>query len=207
MPKVSRIPKHRGGNVSAVKCAEESNVSANSDVTVGSPSRNELEQNEVLSRGQRKRQAKREQYLRREQMILASLRLKREEEQRKRIDGLDAIRDALLATVEPKEEKTDDQLKKDNMLKSSKSRQRLLQQEVAQMNLVLQHPSFTADPLGTLQEHLRNTLANEVQHQQKEAIKHAKEKVVKQAEKIALKKESGAKRKKKKFKATRSKTR
>ena len=52
-----------------------------------------------LSRGQRKRQAKRDQYLRREKLILSSLQLQKAQEQARRIDGLDAMKEALLATV------------------------------------------------------------------------------------------------------------
>jgi len=56
-----------------------------------------------LSRGQRKRLAKKEQYLRRERMVRSVLRLKEEEKeqrnQRKRLDGLDAIRKALRPIV------------------------------------------------------------------------------------------------------------
>jgi hypothetical protein len=205
MPKTARIPRHRGVEVkkgptkNAEKVAEnESTETSNADV-----------QQQLLSRGQRKRQAKHDQFLKREKMIMTSLKIKRADEQRQQIDGLDEIRDALLATVagieKPKEE--GDALPKDNMLKSNKSRQRLLQQEAAQMNLVLQHPSYQADPFSTLKEHLQNTMAGEVKYQQSEAIKHAKEKVTKQIEKVAFKKESGAKRKRKKFKATRTKSR
>ena len=48
-----------------------------------------------LSRGQRKRQAKHEKFLKKEKMILSSLMLKKQDEQKKRIDGLDAIKQAL----------------------------------------------------------------------------------------------------------------
>ncbi|GKY91408.1 hypothetical protein MPSEU_000113100 [Mayamaea pseudoterrestris] len=209
MPKATRVPKHRGGVVVPVakKIIEtDPHVAAPPN---GDDTANASVKNDALSRGQRKRQAKRDQYLKREQMVLASLKLKRADEQKKRIDGLDAIRDALLESVShtnvpPAEDNAE--LPKDNMLRSNKSRQLLLLKETSQINLVLQHPSFQADSLGTLKEHLRNTVANEAKMQQKEAIKHAKEKVLKRAEKIALKKESGAKKKKNKFNATRSKS-
>ena len=57
---------------------------------------------QTLSRGQRRRQAKRDQYRKREQMILSSLRLKSQEEQKGRIDGLDAIREALKTCTDDK---------------------------------------------------------------------------------------------------------
>lgn len=163
-----------------------------------------------LSRGQRKRQAKREQYLRREQMVLASLKLKRADEQKKRIDGLDAIKEALMATVSTKEEGADADSKQQhrpNLLKSNKSRKRLLEKEAAQLNLVLQHPSFNADPFSTMREHLQNTLAKDAEQQKKQAQQYSKERTEKQEKKKAIKKENGIKKKKKKFRATRSKAR
>ena len=54
---------------------------------------------EALSRGQRKRLAKREQFLKREKMVMSSLRLKKLEEQKGKLDGLDAIKEALTATT------------------------------------------------------------------------------------------------------------
>jgi ABC-type dipeptide/oligopeptide/nickel transport system ATPase component len=163
-----------------------------------------------LSRGKRKRLAKRGQYLKKEQLILSSLKLTKEEEQKKRIDGLDAIKEALLATVkktsgtataESKEEKEDEKV---NMLKTNKSRQLLMQKEVAQMNLVLQHPSFQADPFATIREHLTNTLAKDSAKQKKEQVQHVRDRKEKEEKKKAVKKEQGIKKKRKKFNATRS---
>lgn len=115
----------------------------------------------VLSRGQKKRQMKREQYLRKESMILSSLRLKRQEEQSRRIDGLDALKDALMnveATVTPTiQEDLPAQVSSQNRINTNHSRQVLLQKEVAHMNLVLQHPRFIEDPFSTIYEHLQNT--------------------------------------------------
>lgn len=130
-----------------------------------------------LSRGQRKRMAKREQYLRREKMVMNSLAVKRQEEQKRRIDGLDAIRDALMdaaakatgsggvsATVGEQERggsgSSGKQGQGNSQLKSNKSRRKLVQREVQQMDLVLQHPSFVDDPLATIREHLQNTIGS-----------------------------------------------
>jgi hypothetical protein len=163
-----------------------------------------------LSRGKRKRLAKRGQYLKKERLILSSLKLTKEEEQKKRIDGLDAIKDALLATVkktegtatvESKEEKEEEKI---NMLKTNKSRQLLMQKEVAQMNLVMQHPAFQKDPFETIREHLKNTLAKDCAQQKKDQVKHVRERKEKEVQKKAVKKEQGIKKKRKKFKATRS---
>jgi Ribosome biogenesis protein SLX9 len=117
----------------------------------------------TLSRGQRKRLAKRDQYLKREQMVLSSLELKRQDEQKKRIDGLDAMKSALLETIhslhasKQQGEDTEDSAKS-SVIKTNKARQRLVGTEVAQMSLVLQHPSFQADPFATIREHLKNTI-------------------------------------------------
>jgi hypothetical protein len=158
-----------------------------------------------LSRGKRKRLAKREQYLRKERLVLSSLKLKREEEQKTRIDGLDAIKDALQATVkagiankEPEEEV------KPNLLKTNKSRKLLMQKEVAQMNLVLQHPAFQEDPFATIRQHLTNTLAKDAANQKKEQVVHNRERKENDEKKKAFKKEHGTKKKRNKFKATRS---
>lgn len=116
-----------------------------------------------LSRGQRKRQAKREQYLRKERMVLSSLKVKNDEKQAKRIDGLDAIREALLATVSSTtcNNATAVQQRKPCFLKTNRGRKWLVEKEVTQMNLVLQHPSFRSDPLTTIREHLLNTMKQE----------------------------------------------
>jgi hypothetical protein len=60
-----------------------------------SPKSQTTGENEALSRGQRKRLAKREQFLKREKMVMSSLLLKKLEEQKGKIDGLDAIKEAL----------------------------------------------------------------------------------------------------------------
>lgn len=161
-----------------------------------------------LSRGQRKRAAKREQYLRKERMIMSSLTLKRKEDQKNRIDGLDAIREALLNTASAANAaKTMKSNSATAVVKTNKSRQLLVRKEVAQMNLVLQHPAFKADPFAAIQEHLKNTHAKDSDQQKKAAILRVRQRKQKEEEKKARKKEQGVKRHKKKFRATRSKTR
>lgn len=172
-------------------------------------------QEQGLSRGQRKRLAKREQYLKKERLVLNSLKLKHAEEQMKRIDGLDAIKDALIATLtkdtakegEQDNDETSETLEK-HVIKTNKARKSLVEKETAQMNLVLQHPRFQADPFATIREHLQNTLTKDAQKNAKEAEKHVKERDEKRQQKKAIKKENGVKKKKrKKFNATRSKGR
>lgn len=166
---------------------------------------------EELSRGQRKRLQKREQYLQKEKMILSTLKLKRQEEQKNQIDGMDAIRSALLDTVEAKEAETETPVPiTAPLIKSNKSKQSLVQKEVAHLNLVRQHPAFQADPFATIREHLQNTMAQTAPQRQKETARQWKERNEKKEQKKALKKENASlykKKRPKKFKATRSKSR
>jgi hypothetical protein len=165
-----------------------------------------------LSRGQRKRQAKREQYLRRERMILSTLKLKHQEEQKKRLDGLDALKEALMEVASPPNEvdaaKSEAPGQPANMLKSNKSKRELTLREVTHLNLVLQHPAFQANPMETMQEHLRNTLAplakqQSVQSKQREQEDKIKQDVKRQQKKDKMKE---AHKSRKKFKAGRTKT-
>jgi hypothetical protein len=115
----------------------------------------------VLSRGQKKRQTKKLQYLKREQLVLSSLRLRREQDQKSRIDGLDAVRAALLdAAAETATKPAPISVRGgSSLLRTVASRQKLMRREAAQMSLVLQHPSFQQDPFGAIQLHLKNTAA------------------------------------------------
>lgn len=195
MPKASKVGKLRQG----AKKATQNEVPAVKAARLDADGAND-----ALSRGQRKRQAKRNQYLRREKLILSSLKVERSLEQRKRIDGLDAMREALMDAATSSSQSTPKQ--NVDMLKSNKSRQSLVAKEVTQMSLVLQHPAFKADPLATLREHLQNTLDRKSIDQ--EAKQHQKERKAKEEAKKAHKKEQGIKSKKsKRVRATRSKTR
>lgn len=89
-----------------------------------------------LSRGQRKRHAKREQYVKREKMILSSLKLKSQEEQKGRIDGLDAIREALVGTTRDAGKVEKKEPVNTSTHKSNKGKKLLLVEEVHHMGLV-----------------------------------------------------------------------
>lgn len=137
-----------------------------------------------LSRGQRKRLAKREQFLKREKMILSTLHLKKLEANKGRIDGMDSIKDALSDSM-PMETNQSDTVTVNNETqqtqksaatpKSNRAKQNLAQRELHHMNLVLQHPTFNSDPFATIQEHLKNTLANQAKQLEQEAEKKQKE--------------------------------
>ena len=162
--------------------------------------------NQEMSRGQRKRQAKRDTFLKREKLILSTLKLKSEEEQKKRIDGLDAIREALMKTT--KNSKTGDAAEETGQMQATtnKSKKRLMIKEVEHFNLILQHPAYQQDPFATMQEHLRNTLAKQKEQQQVQSKERTKEEQTKLEAQKKLKKEQlkGKKKPKKKFKAARS---
>lgn len=147
-----------------------------------------------LSRGQRKRLAKREQFLKREKMIMSSLRLKKMDDDKGRIDGFGSVKEALPETG-GREHRSDD-----NMIdsttkastpppKSNRAKQSLAQIEISHMGLVLQHPSFQEDPFATMQQHLRNTLAGQAEQLEEEATLQRKELEKKTAEAKEAKKE------------------
>lgn len=201
MPKASRVGKFR----QTAKAAASSNASPAAPSAITDAvcvEGQEREDNNNLSRGQKKRMAKREQYLRKERLVMNSLLLKKQEEQAKRIDGLDAIKQALLATTTA-ETSDNDEAKKGatNLLKSQKSRQNLLQREANQLKLVMQHPSFQADPLATIREHLTNSLADQAAQREREQEQHERE--VREAAKETPPKKR--KRKKHRARPTRSK--
>jgi Ribosome biogenesis protein SLX9 len=108
-----------------------------------------------LSRGQRKRQQKREQYLRREQLVLSCLKLKPKSSH---FDGMNEMKQALLTSLDDKPAAAKPPPPR-NLLRSQKSRQVLMAKEIAQLGLVLQHPAFQANPWDTLQQHLTNSTA------------------------------------------------
>ena len=164
----------------------------------------------ALSRGQRKRQAKRDQYLRKETMILKSLKLHKEEEQKKRIDGLDALKEALMETAKASLDKAETrEEKRQPSITSNKAKQQILASELNHMSLVLQHPSFQQNPFEAMQAHLRNTLAKQGKEQQVASVarvEQEKKAAVKRKEdkKERLRNVKGKKKSRSKFKATRS---
>ena len=133
---------------------------------------NDTDNHEIqkLSRGQRKRHAKREQFLRKEKMILSSLMLQRQEEQKKRIDGLDAIKQALMnATVKNKNDGNSEKITRKpepNHVSTNKAKRKLVAKEIEHVNLILQHPAFKKNPFETMQEHLRNTFSEDRKQQE-----------------------------------------
>lgn len=175
MPKVSKVGKFRRAKPQEVAAAKEEETS--------------------LSRGQRKRQAKREQYLKREQMILSTLRLKRKEEQKHRIDGLDALKEALSSATATAE--VSKQEESSSQPTTNKKRKNLAAREMQHMSLVLQHPAFRENPLETIQQHLKNTLAGQAQRQQLKSQERTRQEQIKVQTEKEQKKEHGPKHRKK----------
>lgn len=135
---------------------------------------------ESLSRGQRKRLAKREQYLKRERMVMSSLRLKRLEEQKGKLDGLDAIKEALASTtstsdIVSREAQSSSQSTEKLTSHTVKAKKNLANSEIGHMGLVLEHPSFVENPFAAIQQHLRNSLESDAEVLKAESLKREKE--------------------------------
>jgi hypothetical protein len=160
-----------------------------------------------LSRGQRKRQAKKDQYLKKENMILSTLMLQKQDEQKRRIDGLDAIREALLDTTKNSETKEEPVEEHNPTYGTNRSRKGLMNSEIERMGLVMEHPAFKKNPFEAIQEHLKNTLAGQKEKRDQEAKKKEERDRVKKEVKKQEKKErlQGVKKSRKKYKPRRSK--
>lgn len=177
MPKVSKVGKFRRAKPQADAAAEEEETS--------------------LSRGQRKRQAKRDQYLKREQMVLSTLRLKTEEEQKHRIDGLNALKEALNSATATALTGESKHAEASSQPTTNKKRKNLALREMQHMSLVLQHPAFQENPLETIQQHLKNTLARQAETQQVKSQERARQEQIKAQKEKEQKKERGPKHRRK----------
>ena len=186
MPKVKRVANSRS------KAAAVSLLSSTKNIAVDKKDGTEKgpDATENLSRGQRKRMLKRDQYLRRETMVLSTLKLKKIEEQKGRIDGLDAIKDALSETVKKSQQMSNDSTEeihdKSEAAKTNKAKKDIAQKELTHFNLVLQHPSFQSDPFATMQEHLRNSFVKQAEG----LAAVAKDEIIEEAKKVVEKKEA-----------------
>ena len=141
-------------------------------------------------------------------MILSSLMLQRQEEQKKRIDGLDAIKQALMDTAEKggsdQNSGNNATIKPLQHVATNKAKRKLVAKEIEHVNLILQHPAFKKDPLETMQEHLRNTFAEDRKQQELLSKKRTEEEKrrseTKRVEKNGIRKKS----QKKKYKPRRT---
>mmetsp|Transcript_47619 Transcript_47619/g.116004 ORF Transcript_47619/g.116004 Transcript_47619/m.116004 type:complete len:255 (-) Transcript_47619:45-809(-) len=155
-----------------------------------------------LSRGQKKRLAKREKYFKRERMILQSLKLARQEEQKGKIDGFDSLRDALIetttTTTATRLQQQEQQQSSGPMQSSSssivvgnsnKAKRKLVADEVEHLDLVLNHPQFNASPFETIGEHLQNSLADDRRRQELKSRQRTDDEKKLQKQKVEKKKE------------------
>jgi len=162
MPKVSKVGQFR-----KTAAAEQSSALQ--------PKTPIISASDQASRGQRKRQAKRDQYLKRQNLVLSALQLKRTEDQKTRIDGLDALKEALMQTNATKTTAVSTtELSSHSLLGKNKSKRELTAREVNHLELVLEHPAFQANPFATIQEHLKNTLFPQKQILEQEAMQRNK---------------------------------
>ena len=158
-----------------------------------------------LSRGQKKRLAKREKYFKRERMILQSLKLARKEEQKGKIDGFDSLREALIETTPHRQQgrqDADPTLSSSAVVvagKSNKAKRKLVADEVEHLELVLNHPQYNANPFETIGEHLQNSLADDRRRQELKSRQRSEDEQKLQKQKVEKKKEllSGYKKKSK----------
>lgn len=221
MPKTSKVGKFRAAAKASSRNVKEAPLTAQylsqkkneSDVTDKATTDDTTTttsagtENAPLSRGQRKRLAKREQYLKREKMVMSSLRLQRLEEQKGKLDGLDAIREALgeaaavssssskslmAAAKELSKASSKQQQQQQQHISScntNKSKKALANNEISHMNLVLQHPSFQSNPFAAIQTHLKNSLVDDAQRLKVESDKRSEEEKVMQVKKKEERKE------------------
>jgi hypothetical protein len=161
-----------------------------------SPKSQTTGENEALSRGQRKRLAKREQFLKREKMVMSSLLLKKLEEQKGKIDGLDAIKEALTSTTSnagdahsSSQHHPSAHAVEQLSFHTVKAKKNLANSEIGHMGLVLEHPSFIANPFAAIQQHLRNSLESDAEMLKEESLKREKADKIQEERKKEGKKE------------------
>eukprot|EP00696_Hemimastix_kukwesjijk_P004708 gnl/Hemi2/16020_TR5304_c0_g1_i1.p1 gnl/Hemi2/16020_TR5304_c0_g1~~gnl/Hemi2/16020_TR5304_c0_g1_i1.p1 ORF type:complete len:185 (+),score=40.06 gnl/Hemi2/16020_TR5304_c0_g1_i1:33-587(+) len=116
----------------------------------------------VLSRGQRKRNDRKEHFLKRmrpDDILLANQSKnirKKAKEQQKQAEVMNFDFSDLLTEIRQKEES--DAVKKPQQQPRERTRLKANLKEINLFNKVVSHPVFQADCLGTLKQHLMNTL-------------------------------------------------
>jgi hypothetical protein len=169
MPKVSKVGKFRAAaKAAAATEAATRSIPATDDALCS-------DDKATLSRGQRKRLAKREQYLKREKMVMSSLKLQRLEEQKGKLDGLDSIRDSLPELSSECVVNTEPKTKLPLTCSNNKSKKNLAITEISHMGLVLDHPAFQENPFIAMRQHLRNSFARDAEKMNEESLKQTEE--------------------------------
>jgi Ribosome biogenesis protein SLX9 len=175
------------------KTDQNQHPSSSSSISLSRQPNTTMGESPAISRGQRKRLIKREKYLQRERMVMSSLKLRKQDEQAKRIDGLDALKEALLETVTKMPETQEEKTRPAQVVRSNRGKRSIVKKEVEHMKLVLEHPSFKANPLAAIHEHLTNTTSKQATAED-------------QSKPVPVKAKP-AKKKKSRFRATRMKNR
>ena len=106
--------------------------------------------------------------------------LKKLEEQKGKLDGLDAIKEALTSTTSTAKEAhasahTSTHAVEHLSSHTVKAKKNLANSEIGHMGLVLEHPSFKENPFAAIQQHLRNSLESDAERLQEESLKREKE--------------------------------
>ena len=149
----------------APKTTDESNTTSkdNSGETYNLDEQND---DNNLSRGQKKRLARRSEFLKKLEVVNSSLKIG-EKAKAKKVGTFQqpmlSLKDAL-SNLEKKELEKKEALRNKPQFVSNKSKKNVALTELSHFKLVLQHPTFQSDPFSTIMEHLDNTLPSEVDH-------------------------------------------
>ncbi|GMI57245.1 hypothetical protein ScalyP_jg6879 [Parmales sp. scaly parma] len=164
MPKANRVGKSRA----QAKAAALPTSAKDHDITIELVA--EAETGKSLSKGQQKRQARRDEFLRKLETVNSSLSLDSNKKMKNPSSiGLDKSfvctemfntnAEGTTTTTSPPKPKP-----KPKSTTSNKKKKQVAIHELEQLKLVLQHPSFVENPFATIQSHLENTLAAKTVH-------------------------------------------
>jgi hypothetical protein len=127
----------------------------------------------ALSRGQRKRQKRRDAFLKKMGMVQRSTLQREKENKKEKIAGmfgdLEDLQKSLFAIqASSKAQEKTDQTKSVSQM-TGKQKKRLIMHELVHLKAVHTHPAFKANPFAAIQMHLQNTVLRGAQHSNAEA--------------------------------------
>lgn len=142
-----------------------------------------------LSRGQKKRQTKKQKYLKKQEMIQNSLQLHQEYKNSKTIENFYEIKEQLTML---EEEKWGGDIKIINVpkIKSNRSKKSTTVKEIENLNLVLQHPNFIKSPFEAIKEHLHNKLKEQAEELNRNMKQIKRQEIITNSKKKEDKKEA-----------------
>ncbi|GMH80065.1 hypothetical protein TrST_g2844 [Triparma strigata] len=150
MPKANKVGKSRIN-------AKSDKLNESSRTTDDVPNRES--KTPQLSRGQKKKLAKRQQYEARMKMVNNSLLLQSHRSKKKSDCLLSGLSSALPSVPSPSPPPPPP---KQTSIKTNLQKQKLSIEEKAQHKLVLEHPTFKSNPFEAIKLHLNNSLAEAV---------------------------------------------